>query len=352
MIALQHRGTQLITENSSAEEVAGTVTTNNDFMKRLSLQFTTLMFISLVAVIVNTDTVLAQSGGLQLLGIGPNAHSLSLSETITARKSYGASIMTNPANMASATKYHAGASHSFWLETSGNTYFSLVAPTRYGVFGLGVLNSSVNDIEARQTPGAPIGTFDVSYYAFAGSFARKFGPLELGVTGMYLYEQLYELWATGYAITGGATVSLLDERLRIGSTLMNNGQMDYLAESRSPLPTMWKTGVWSQVVQLSTIGTSEIPLLVAVSVDYTVPLNEEGASDGATSITEPWISTGIEFLVSDIISLRGGFRSGETKRRFSTGLGLTQGNFRFDYAYVPFETGFGVTHSLGITFTF
>lgn len=321
-------------------------------MKRRRLQILALILTSLTAISGKPDMLMAQSGGLQLLGIGPDAHSLSLSETITARRSYGAAIMTNPANMASATRYHAGASHSFWLETSGNTYFSVVAPTPYGVFGLGVLNSSVNDIEARQTPGAPIGTFDVSYYAFAGSYARKFGPLEVGITGMYLYEQLYELWATGYAITGGATVSLLEDRLRIGSTIMNNGKMDYLAESRSPLPNMWKTGAWSQVAQLSTIGTSEIPLLLAVSVDYTVPLNEEGASDGATSITDPWVSTGVELLVSDIISVRGGFRSGETKRRFSTGLGLAQGNFRFDYAYVPFETGFGVTHSLGITFAF
>ena len=292
----------------------------------------------------------AQSGGLQLLGIGPDAVTLSLSESVTARRSYGASIFMNPANLAGTETLVASASHTFWLETSGNTYFSVLTPSRYGVFGLGVLTSSVGNIEARQTPGAPIGTFDVSYYAFAGSFAREFGFLSVGVTGMFLYEELYDLWATGYAFNGGITGSFLDDRLRVGTTLLNNGQMDYLAESRSPLPTMWKSGVWSQILQVSTIGSSEIPLIAAVSADLTVPLNDEGASDGATTLTDPWVSFGVEATVSDLISIRGGIRTGDTKRRFSTGLGISQGDFGFDYSYVPFETGFGVTHSLSITY--
>jgi hypothetical protein len=297
-----------------------------------------------------STTASAQSGGLQLLGIGPDAVTLSLSESVTARRSYGASIFMNPANLAGTETLVAGASHTFWLETSGNTYFSVLTPSRYGVFGLGVLTSSVGNIEARQTPGAPIGTFDVSYYAFAGSFAREFGFLSIGATGMFLYEELYNLWATGYAFNAGVTGSFMDDRLRVGTTLLNNGKMDYLAESRSPLPTMWKSGAWSQILQLSTIGSSEIPLIAALSIDLTVPLNDEGASDGATTLTDPWVSFGLEATISDLISIRGGLRTGDTKRRFSTGIGISQGDFGFDYSYVPFETGFGVTHSLSITY--
>lgn len=313
-------------------------------------QYFLFISISLFMLGMGSGPVVAQSGGLQLLGIGPDAVTLSLSESVTARRTYGASIFMNPANAAGTETLVASASHTFWLETSGNTYFSVITPTRYGVLGLGVLTSSVGNIEARQTPGAPIGTFDVSYYAFAGSFSREFGFLSVGATGMFLYEELYDLWATGYAFNAGVTGSFLRDRLRVGTTLLNNGQMDYLAESRSPLPTMWKTGVWSQIMQLSTVGSSEIPLIAALSADLTVPLNEEGASDGATTITDPWVSLGLEVTVSDLISLRGGVRSGDTKRRFSSGLGISQGDFSFDYSYVPFETGFGVTHSLSITY--
>jgi hypothetical protein len=312
--------------------------------------FKLLSILTLVVFLIVPRAGMSQSGGFQLLGIGPDPISLSLSEAITARSSAGAAIFMNPANNSGITSLTASASHTFWLETSGNTFFSVHTPSRYGVFSLGVLTSSINDIEARQVPGSPSGQFDVSYYAFAGSFSRSFGPISVGITGMYLYEELYNLWATGYAISGGVTASLLDDRLRLGSSLLNNGEMEILVDARSPLPTMWRTGVWSRILQLSTVGSSEIPLTAAISADFTVPLNEDGSTDGATAITDPWVSTGVEVIVSDLISIRGGIRTGETKRRFSAGLGIEQGSFRFDYAYVPFETGFGVTHSLGITY--
>lgn len=307
-------------------------------------------FLVLILMLITPGIAQAQSGGFQLLGIGPDPVTLSLSEAVTARSSPGAAIFLNPANNAQIDRLTASASHTFWLETSGNTFFSVHSPSRYGVFSLGVLTSAIDDIEARQVPGTPTGRFDVSYYAFAGSYSREVGPLSFGLTAMYLYEELYNLWATGYAVSGGVSASFLDDRLRLGSSLLNNGEMGILVDARSPLPTMWRSGVWSRVLQVSTVGTSEIPLTAALSADLTVPLNDDGSSDGATTITEPWVSAGLEIIVSDLISVRTGIRTGETKRRFSAGLGIEQGNFRFDYAYVPFETGFGVTHSLGITY--
>jgi hypothetical protein len=318
-------------------------------MKRRLMRFFSF---AVLLTLLGPLSIHAQTGGFQLLGIGPDPISLSLSEAVTARSTPGASIFFNPANTAHLTTLTASASHTFWLQTSGNTFFSAHTPSRWGVIGVGVLTSAVNNIDARRTPGAPSGQFDVSYYAFAGSFARQVGPLSFGVTGMFLYEELYNLWATGYAISGGMTASFLDDRLRIGSSLLNNGEMEVLVDSRSPLPTMWKSGIWTRFLQLSTVGSSEIPLIASISADITVPMNETGSTDGATAISEPWMSTGLEITISDLISLRSGIRTGETKRRFSSGLGIEQGSFRFDYAYVPFETGFGVTHSLGISYRF
>lgn len=315
--------------------------------------FNLLKLILLVALFtIQLEQTQAQSGGLQLLSIGPDPVALSLSEAITARSSFGASIFTNPANLANSEYFVAGASHTFWLENAGNTYFSLVAPSRFGTFGIGILNSSIGSIEARQRPGQPSGNFDVNYYAFSGAFARSFGPISVGLTGMFLYEQLYDLWASGYAVSGGLTGEFLDGRLRAGTAILNYGEMDFLAETKSPLPYMIKSGVWMQLFQLSTIGSSEIPIIGALSIDFSKPLNDEGASDGATVVFDPWFSTGIEVTVSDLISLRGGIRTGETRRRFSTGIGILQGGLSFDYAYVPFETGFGVTHSISVTYSF
>jgi hypothetical protein len=321
---------------------------NNIMKKRIQIR---LVLCSLVIFTIYIEKISAQNGGLEMLGIGPEPISLSLSEAVTARNLNGTSIFTNPANLAINSAYSITVSHTFWLENSTNSHLSLMIPSRRGAYGLGVLTSSIREIEARSVPGEPAGRFDVSYYAFAGSYSRDLTFLKVGITAMYLYEQLYELSASGYAVNFGVSKSLLNENLRIGATVLNLGQMDYLAESRTPLPTIFKAGIWSQVLQISTVGSSEIPLIVAISADINMPIQEDDKNI-SYSETDPWISSGLEITISDLISIRGGYRTGETKRNFSSGVGINFGTASFNYAFVPFETGFGNTHSLSLVYFF
>lgn len=312
---------------------------------------TKYLFLSILMAILPGLTF-AQSGGLQLLGIGPDAAALSISEAGTAKLQYGASVFTNPANLGFEKRSTVTAGHTFWLENSGNSLAATVLPRRNGALGIGVLTSSISDIEARNTPGEPVGTFDVNYFAFAGAYAYRMGAVSVGVTGMFLHEQLYQQSASGYALNAGISAQLLQERLRLGTTLLNYGEMEILQETRSPLPTLWKSGFWSEVAQFSISGSNEIPVLIALSTDLSVPLNDDGASDGASSQSDPWISSGLEVTFSDLIQIRAGIRTGETKRRFSSGVGIIHRNIQFNYAFVPFETGFGLTHALSMTFMF
>lgn len=304
-----------------------------------------------VLITINIDTLSAQNGGLEMLGIGPEPISLSLSEAVTAINLNGTSIFTNPANLAINSDYSITASHTFWLENSTNSHLSLMIPSRRGTFGLGVLTSSIREIEARSVPGEPAGTFNVSYYAFAGSYSRDFTYLNVGITAMYLYEQLYELSASGYAVNLGVSKSFVNDNIRIGATVLNLGQMDYLAETRTPLPTIFKAGIWSRILQISTIGSSEIPFILALSADVNMPI-ERDDNNISNEQSDLWISTGIEITISDLISIRGGYRSGESKRNFSSGIGVNFGSASFNYAFVPFETGFGNTHSLSLVYFF
>ncbi|MCH8495932.1 MAG: PorV/PorQ family protein [Balneolales bacterium] len=310
------------------------------------------LVLAMVAVLNSSQVAMAQSGGLQLLGIGPEPTSLALAEAVTAREIGSAAIFTNPANLALEPSASATVSHTFWLQNSGNSHASVVLPTSRSSFAFGILTSSITDIEARQTPGDPSGTFDVNYYAFAGSYARNIGPVALGVSAMYLYEQLYQMSASGYGINVGASTILFDNRLRLGSAVLNMGRMDYLAETRSPLPTIWKTGFWADAVQFSVSGSNEIPIMIAISADLNVPLNDDGASDGASVQEDPWVSTGLEATISELLSFRAGIRTGDTKRRFSSGVGVHFDRVQFNYAFVPFETGFGMTHALSLKYYF
>ncbi|MCH8523540.1 MAG: hypothetical protein LAT52_03230 [Balneolales bacterium] len=294
--------------------------------------------------ICTTALVQAQSGGLQLLSIGPESVSLSLSESVTAVHIGPASIFTNPAQTATDQEAAVSLSHTFWLANSGNSHAAVSIPSARYTWSFGALSSTVSDIEARQTPGAPAGTFDVNYYAFAGGLSRSFGNISAGVTAMYLYEQLFQLSASGYGFNAGLSGTLMDDRIRIGASVLNMGRMEVLAESRTPLPTVGKAGLWADVAQFSVSGSADVPVLISLVSDLHIPFNEQDNS--------MWLSGGLQATFSNIVALSAAFRTGETKRPFSTGIGITFEKLVFSYAFVPFETGFGLTHSVGMRYFF
>lgn len=296
-------------------------------------------------------TVHAQSGGLQLLGIGPEAVSLSLSESVTALPLGPSSMFTNPALLRYSKQAEVSVSHSFWLENSANSHASMSLPLRRGHVGFGVLTSGVTNIEARQTPGQPAGTFDVRYYAFSGSYSTRIAFIDLGVTATYLYEQLYQLTATGYGLNAGLHTSLLDERIRIGLAALNLGRMSKLSETRTPLPSVLKAGVWADAIQFSVDNSNQIPVLISFTSDVHIPLDTDNATE-AFSANQPWVSAGTQVRFADLIDIRAAFRTGDSKRPFSLGMGLTIDELVFSYAFVPFETGFGSTHTISLRYLF
>ena len=59
---------------------------------------------------------------------------------------------------------------------------------------------------------------------------------------------------------------------------------------------------------------------------------------------------GAELLWIERIALRSGYQMGYDEKGLSAGLGVRQGRFRIDYAFVPYSSDLGTTHriSLGI----
>jgi hypothetical protein len=112
-----------------------------------------------------------------------------------------------------------------------------------------------------------------------------------------------------------------------------------LAIEASPLPSVWRSGVSADILQFSVNGSSEIPVVVTASGDVHMPL------DG-----DAFVSTAVSATVSDVLAFHAGVRSGETRRPFGAGLSVFVQNIRFGYALVPFDSGFGLTHTIGIQF--
>lgn len=294
-----------------------------------------------------------ERSGMSFLEIGPEAYSLALSEAHTARNLGAASMFVNPAMLRLNTQNQLNLSHSIWIGDTQNSQASALFHREHDSFAVGLRTSVVDDIEARTVPGEPTGLFNVRYLAIGGAYARNLGPVALGITAMYLNEQLFEQNASGYGLHVGLALPLLNDRITLGTALTNLGEMDELAELSSQLPSEYRIGFSADLIQFSVAGTEEIPLLVVLSSDLVVPLVETTSTATSTVAQDDfYVTFGLSLEIADLLSLHGGYRTGNTTRSFSLGAGVKTGDLNFYYAFVPFETGFGTTHTIGIGYNF
>jgi len=298
---------------------------------RLSL-LTCLGFVATIS--IGAERAYPQSGGLAFLKLEPSAEALGSGSALTALSGDAFSGFVNPAGLAGSRPNAAGFSYTAWV---GNVQLfnlgSRIQAGSTGAFGIAITSSSTSDIEAREQPGVPSGTFDAQFVSAGVSYARALGPLRAGVTVKYLSEEIYTESAGGYALDVGVQADLVPRTVWIGFAAQHLGEMNELNIERTELPKTYRAGV---AVQPFTIRTADDDA-AAVKTYFSVDLVHRPSEDVTTAQVGAWL------FAFDIIWLRAGYLGDDQLRDYTAGLGLLYRSFRFDYAYLPFETGFGAS---------
>jgi hypothetical protein len=322
------------------------------------MKYLILLFLSLFSI---SGAQAQSNSGLRFLTIGADPLSLSLSETNTAVLLGAPNLFANPANLSLEANSSLSATHSFWIADTRNIQAAVNFKKERRALSFGVYTSLIDEIEARNSPGAPLGSFSWQYYAFAGAIAQQLGPISIGVTGMYLYEQVELSSASGYAFNIGASTELLDKRIRIGTVAQSIGKMDLLNATRSEIPGQWKLGTEIQAIQFSVPGETNIPILISVTADYVLPVewidqDQLPAFDDLSGFTrngsDSWVNMGLRTDISELLNLRFGYSTANTSRPFSMGVGIRRFGVDADIAFVPFNDGFGSAVSFGLRYAF
>jgi hypothetical protein len=295
--------------------------------------------ITALILLLATSTHAQTTDGMGFLLLGADAMQLASSETVAALGYGPSTLFSNPALLGFEERSSVALSNTFWLEDAFNRSASASYRGRRWVAAAGMLQSTVGGIEARQKPGPSDGTFDVHYVAFTVGLGRALGSVSVGAHASALYERVFDRSAAGYRVGAGLAARYLDDRLRIGTVVSNIGEMQVLAIEATPLPGIWRSGVAVDLLQFSVNQARNVPLTLGLATDVHVPFNDAAYVSATTSLT-----------ASDVLVLRGGLRSGETTRRWTLGLELVQPRFRFSYALLPFDLGYGSSHSLGVSF--
>lgn len=297
-------------------------------------------------------TSFAQQSGLDFLTIGPNAKALGFNEAVTAELLGASSLYSNPANLAFENSSILNASYALWIGDLHYTNAGVNLRKNNRALAFGFLGSQVDDIPLRNQPGPSDGSFTVSSLSLSGGYAFRMGPLALGATLQYLREEYYIYNASGFAASLGASVRLWDERLHIGTSLLNLGEMNELRIEATPLPTTFRAGFDIEVLTFTPPQNDDLPIVLNLKNDVVFPLQSTGGTTQSNATDDVYTNIALEFTVIDIISLRTGYKTGDTVRHWSAGAGISVNSISMNYAIIPFETGFGTAHSIGLQYQF
>jgi len=297
--------------------------------------------------------IYAQGSGLDLLTTGPSTHAFGLNEAVTAELLGASDIYTNPANLALENHSTINADYTLWIADITHAHAAINLKNEAHALAFGFLGSQVKDIPLRGNQAGPAqGTFNVSFLSLSGAYAYRLGPVALGATLQYLREEYYIYNASGYALSLGAATKILDNRLQLGTSLMNLGKMNKLRNTGTTLPTTYRAGINARLFTFVPPKNSNLPITVHLKDDLVVPVYTVSQSTQDKKHRNPYTNIALELNIAQTISLRTGYKTGNTVRHWSAGLGVKLDTITASYAIIPFETGFGTVHSLGISYRF
>lgn len=291
--------------------------------------------------------------GMDFLNIGPSSTLLSLSEATSATPTGSSAIYSNPALLILEASSSVDFSYTLWIADVKNQFASVNLLRDSYAIGFGVYNSRSDGFQARDQPGPSQGDFSISYLSLTASAAYKVGSVSAGITAHYLREEVFQFRANGYAFTTGITGSLFDERIRLGTVFQNIGKMEELDNVSTDLPSTFKAGLMADLIEFTTPGRNDLPVLLSLHADYIVPLNDVSSTDFIDQNEgRNFLAVAISADVADLFYLQTGYKWGPTERPLSFGLGIVIDPVRVNYALVPFQTGFGTSHSIGLQYYF
>ncbi len=271
----------------------------------------------------------AANTGLSFLKLGVTSRSISMGDAVVSYNEDASATFYNPAGMFFGPKVNALFMHNEQVLGIRTEFLAAKVKLEKFAFGLSLNNTSVDNIDIREIPGQPQGTFTAQNFAFGLSVGYKVNEnLSLGVTGKFLFEKIYIDNASGMAFDFGGVYS--QNKFSVGLAFSNFGSMNELRTEATKLPSAIRGGA-SYLLDLPKLSST-----LRIGVDgYKV-------MDGG----KMHANAGAELLYKDFLALRVGYQSGYENKNLTTGIGIKYKVFNLDYAFVPYKYSIGSSHTI------
>jgi hypothetical protein len=274
-------------------------------------------------------TVHAETGMVELYNL-PGARQAAMGEIARLDAYDPFNLEYNPAFMVGVPMGRIGISHHSFIQDRSSNSIAVIFPVASLDFGVNMRLSQISDIERRTDPTInPIDEFSAYDFAARAHIAiRATENLDVGLSAGWLMEKIDRYRGSNAAVNLGARYRLPHDVYVHGSVANLGPRFEFIQEE-TDLPLLFRGGLgwtWQDLY---------------VGADY---VNIKSG--------ESHIHFGAEYLVEDMLYLRGGYQTGYDSRDFSAGLGFVYNNYRVDYAYVPYDSDLGDSHRFTFYFAF
>jgi hypothetical protein len=250
--------------------------------------------------------------------------------------------LSNPGGLPSAFREGQStevvAVHKEWIQDASLQFLSAAFSLGDGeACAVSASSSSSGEIDLRDRPGPPEGSFIARNASIGATYARPLSDvLSAGLTVKFLYEKILIDEAGGFGVDAGLRWAGPVEGLVIGAAILHLGGMQRLRSEATRLPTTVRAGAaWTG--QFS--GGSPF---VTAALDVAHTVRERRTT----------LHAGADVRIFEVLSLRAGYQVGESTRGLSAGAGIRYGIAGLDYAYAPLSADLGSTHTIGVRLLF
>jgi len=274
------------------------------------------------------------TSGFLFLRLGNGARASGMGEAFTAVADDATSLYWNPAGLASVEGVELNVTHSEWLMDIRFEQVSVVNEMFGGAAGVsftGVYYGSM-DRYGDYPSLVSDGTFAPYDLSVSAGYGRDVLPnLAAGVSAKFIYEKIDFESASGWAVDAGLIHRSMIKGLTLAASMLNLGpQASFVSEKFYP-PFQLRGGAAYRYASEWLHGG------IILAADAVFPNDGDAKLHG-----------GLEYRYRELVSVRGGYKTGYYTQGPTLGLGVTYGSLRFDYAFMPMDFELGDSHRFSL----
>jgi hypothetical protein len=275
----------------------------------------------------------AGSTGLSFLKLGVGARSIAMGDAYSSLTDDATSVVYNPSRLLYGAKNNVILMHNSSGQDLNNDFLAAKISFDKVAFGIGIIKSSVDDIEVRSAPGASVEKFNAQNLSIGVSLAYRINPnISVGITSKFLYEKIYVDDASGVGFDFGTNYD--KDNLSFSFVVANLGSVNELRNTSTKLPSLVRFGGGYRI--------NKGNISVRLAADGFKVLDGGGLH----------VHTGGELGYNDLLFARVGYQTNYENKGLTAGVGVKYKSFSLDYAYTPYLNDFGTGNTFSLALNF